>query len=128
MPDEPSAERVESTPGPPAPDPNHSRIVMRTIVAWIGVHILLLVAIGLPSYTQCGPQVASAPNLFSGCGISFGLTALAVGVAQLVYGVIAAVILAVNSRTAIAQGLFISAATVVVLFTAVCFGAVYTLQ
>jgi hypothetical protein len=113
--------------GPPPHDPNHSRTVMRTIVAWIGVHVLLLVAVGLSAYTQCTGQPATG-GIFGGCGLNVGLTALAIGVAQLVYGVIAAAVLAMNRRTAIAQGLFISAATVVVLFTAVCFGATFAVQ
>jgi len=113
--------------GPPPSDPNHGRTVMRTMVAWIGVHILVLVAVALPGYTQCTGQTGSANNLFAGCGITIGLTALGIGAAQLVYGVIAAVVLAMNRRTAIAQGLFISAAAVAVGFTAVCFGTA-TLQ
>jgi len=111
--------------GRPPPDPNHGRTVMRTIVAWIGVHILLLVALAVPSYAQCTGQPS---NFFGSCGLNIGLTALAIGVAQLVYGVIAGAVLTLNRRTAIAQGLFISAAALVVLFTAACFGAVFTLH
>jgi hypothetical protein len=119
--DEQQAARLQAA----LPDPNHGRIVMRTIVAWIGVHTLLLAALAAPSYAQCTGQSA---NAFASCGISIGLTALAIGLAQLVYGVIAGAVLTLRRRTAIAQGLFISAATVAVLFTAVCFGAAFTLQ
>jgi hypothetical protein len=101
---------------------------MRTIVAWVGVHILILVAVALPGYTQCTGQSAPASNLFTGCGITVGLTALAIGVAQLVYGVVAGVVLAIGRRTAIAQGLFISSATLAVVFTALCFGAAASLN
>ena len=101
---------------------------MRTIVAWVGVHILILVAVALPGYLQCTGQAAPANYLFTRCGITVGLTALAIGVAQLVYGVIAGAVLALNRRTAIAQGLFISAASLAIVFTALCFGAAASLK
>jgi hypothetical protein len=105
-------------------NPFHSRTVVRTVAAWLGVHLLALVILGLPGYLSC--TSASGSGDIFGCGGSFGLIALLIAGAQTVYGLIGGVIL-IRYKAAIAQGVLIGTAIAVFLFTAVCFAAAIAL-
>jgi hypothetical protein len=107
----------------PTPDARHNQIVVRTIAIWIGIHVALLAAFGgWTAYAACAGTSAGA-GFLGGCGTAVGLIALAIGWLQLIYGVVLGVILLIVRRTAIAQGVFIACAAVVVLYTVLCFGA-----
>ena len=101
---------------PPARDPQHSQIVLRTIGIWIVAHIVIALAFGLPGLVSCQPSSG-----IGSCGVSLGLVFFLVGLVQVVYGAVAAAVL-FRSRPAVAQGMLIALSIVVVLFTVVCFG------
>jgi len=101
--------------------PTHGRTVLLTVGAWIAAHLVLLAALALPAYLACQRAPPASSLLGSGCGLPLGLTALAIGWLQPVYGVIIAFVIG-GRRTAIAQGLFIAVGATTLLFTVVCFG------
>jgi hypothetical protein len=105
--------------------PNHSRLVVTALVAWIAIHVVALLAFGLPGYVDCRSQPATS-GLFAGCGVSVGVIALAIGWIQLLYGGVVALVLFANKRLAIGQGVLIGMAAVTLLFTVLCFGAAST--
>ena len=102
-------------------DPNHTRNVLLALALWMAAHLLLLAAIGLPAYQTCQRGPPNSTEFLGGCGMALGLTALAVGWLQPVYGVVIALI-ALRLNTAIAQGIFIAIGITALLFTALCFG------
>lgn len=99
-------------PRPPR-DPKHSQMVLVTIAIWILAHLAIALALGLPGYRSC--ETAS-----SSCGLNLGLVFLSVGLVQLVYGAVAAII-AYRIREPVAQGILIGMSIVVVVFTVLCF-------
>jgi hypothetical protein len=84
---------------------------------WIAAHLVLLGVVGVPGYLDCRMPARE------GCGSTVSIIALVIGWGQLVYGLIAAGIVALVKRTAVAQGILIGTTVVTFLFTAVCFGA-----
>jgi hypothetical protein len=102
-------------------DANYSRIVLVTLATWLVVHVALALALGLPTYITCR-QSGSSSAAFGGCGFNLGVSFLLAGLAQVVYGVVLSVV-AYQLRRPVAQGILIGMGIVVVLFTAVCFGA-----
>jgi hypothetical protein len=109
---------------PPRPrEANYSRVVLIALAAWIAAHLALLAALGLPAYAACRAGETTSGSL--GCGINLGLTALAIGWLQPVYGVVIALVVRPR-RTAVAQGIFIGIGVVTLLFTVLCFGGAFS--
>jgi hypothetical protein len=111
-------------PGPPPREAHHSRVVIVSLAAWIGVHVVLLAAIGWPAYSQCRATEATPSTSFTSCGLTLGLTSLAIGWIQPWYGVAIGLVM-YRRRPAIAQGIFIGLGIVAMLFTVVCFGGAF---
>jgi len=88
------------------------RTVVLTVAIWIAAHVLLWLALGLPSYLNCRD---------AGCGIPLGLTAIVIGVAQLAYGMLVGGVVSVWNRP-VAKGIFIGSGAAALLLTALCFG------
>jgi hypothetical protein len=106
-------------------DPRHDQAVLRTLAVWIGVHLLLVAAIGGPPFVACQSR-EQATNLFGGCGQNLALIAAVIGWIQLIYGLVAgAIILLRGKHMAVGQGIFIATSAVAILFTALCFGAIW---
>ena len=103
---------------------DHSRRVVTTLIVWIGLHVLLLVGVGLPGYAECRSGSAPQSGIFT-CGSSLGVIALAIGWIQLIYGGVIALVLFVRKQMAIGQGVLIGMAAVTLLFTALCFGVAF---
>ena len=89
------------------------------------MHVLVLAVVGVPVYAACVGSGSSSNEMFGGCGVSVGLTALAIGWLQLADGLIGAVIVYATGRHAISQCRFIAAPVVAFAFTLVCFGSVF---
>jgi hypothetical protein len=104
---------------------DQSRRVLSALGIWVGAHVLLLAALAIPGYVECQGSPPSSNNLFGGCGIGVGLTALAIGWLQPIYGVVGIIVAFRTHRTAIAQGLVIGVCAVTLLFTALCFGSLF---
>jgi hypothetical protein len=99
--------------------------VLTALGIWVGAHVLLLVVLAVPGYAECQGGPPSSNNLFGGCGIGVGLTALAIGWIQPIYGVVAIIVAFRRHQTAVAQGLVIGVCGVTLLFTALCFGSLF---
>jgi hypothetical protein len=104
----------------------HSRTVVTTLAIWIGVHVVLLLGVGVPGYLECRAPFSTTSSIFGGCGASLGLVALAIGWIQLLYGGVVTLILFIRRSLAVGQGVLIGTAAVTFLFTALCFGAAVT--
>ena len=102
-----------------------TRQVLTALGVWVGAHVVLLAALAVPGYVDCQSGPPSSNNLFGGCGIGVGLTALAMGWIQPIYGVVAIIIAFRRHHTAVAQGLVIGVCAVTLLFTALCFGSLF---
>lgn len=105
--------------------PGHSRRVLITIGVYVASQVLLLLALGGWAYFDCATQGDGSRGVLGGCGVNFGLVALTIGWAQLVYGLVIVAIVWFRKFAAVTQGVLIGMAAVVLLFTALCFGSLF---
>ena len=98
------------------------QIVWLTALAWIAAHLVLSGILALPGYYACRAGT-SYGNSAMYCALPFGLTVLAIGGVQLLYGlVLGFILLAANPRArALAPGIFIGTSVVATLNTVLCF-------
>jgi hypothetical protein len=104
---------------------DQTRRVLSALGIWVGAHVLLLALLAVPGYVECQSGPPSSNNLFGGCGVGLGLTGLAIGWIQPIYGIVAIIIAFRRHHTAVAQGLVIGVCAVTLLFTALCFGSLF---
>ena len=104
---------------------DQSRRVVITLLIWIALHVLLLIAVGVPGYAECRAGSTPQSGIFT-CGSSLGIIALAIGWIQLIYAAVIALILFTRKQNAIGQGVLIGMAAVTLLFTALCFGVAFS--
>jgi hypothetical protein len=108
---------------PGAAEQAQTRVVLITVGIWIAVHTVLALGIGLPSFVDC--RGSGSSGAVGACGLGLGLTFLSVAVVQVIYGLIAALIV-YRRRRPVAQGILIGLSSVLLLFTVLCFGATVT--